>query len=143
MGMTINRPYRDALYDGLMTDLTAHDDIFTCLRNDETANAKRLHRRFKAELRLLDDLGWEREPEAESFELTMPPQQLRPIIERVYWSAVSGLSNAPEELTHECLANLNEATVACPEMLARLSDDFMDTGQEPSDVEAAAQSVRS
>jgi hypothetical protein len=62
MGMTINRRYRDALYDGLMTDLTARDDIFTYLRNDETANAKRLHHRFKGELRLLDDLGWEREP---------------------------------------------------------------------------------
>jgi hypothetical protein len=41
MGMTINRPYRDALYDGLMTDLTAHDDIFTLLRNDEVTEAKR------------------------------------------------------------------------------------------------------
>jgi hypothetical protein len=40
MGMTINRRYRDALYDGLMTDLTAHDDIFICLRNDETTEAK-------------------------------------------------------------------------------------------------------
>jgi hypothetical protein len=26
MGMTINRRYRDALYDGLMTDLTAHSE---------------------------------------------------------------------------------------------------------------------
>lgn len=137
MGMTINRRYRDALYDGLITDLTAHGDIFTYLRNDEAADAKRLHHRFKGELRLLDDLAWEREPEAERFELTMPPRALRPIMERVYWSAVAGLSNAPEELTEDCLANLNEAVVACPEMLARLADEFMDTGQDDS-VEAAA-----
>jgi hypothetical protein len=143
MGMTINRRYRDALYDGLMTDLTAHDDIFTYLRNDETANAKRLHHRFRGELRLLDDLGWERELDAEQFELTMPPRELRPIIERVYWSAVSRLNNAPEELTEECLANLNEAVVACPEMLARLADEFMDTGNELLGVEAAAQSIGS
>jgi hypothetical protein len=57
MGMTINRRYRDALYDGLMTDLSAHDDLFTLLRNDEATEAKRLHHRFKGELRLLDDLG--------------------------------------------------------------------------------------
>ena len=143
MGMTINRPYRDALYDGLITDLTAHDDIFTYLRNDEATEAKRLHHRFRGELRLLDDLGWEREPDAERFELTMPPRELRPIIERVYWSAVSGLNNAPEELTEECLANLNEAVVACPEMLARLADDFMDTGHKPCGMEAAAQSIGS
>jgi hypothetical protein len=143
MGMTINRSYRDALYDGLMTDLTAHGDIFTYLRNDEAANAKRLHHRFRGELRLLDDLGWEREPDAEQFELTMPPQALRPIVERIYWSAVSGLNDAPEELTDEYLANLNEATVACPEMLARLADDFMDVGHEPPGLEVAAESIGS
>ncbi|HEY1688826.1 MAG TPA: hypothetical protein VGF95_08170 [Solirubrobacteraceae bacterium] len=141
MGMTINRAYRDALYDGLMTDLTAHGDILTCLQHDEATEAKRLHHRFKGELRLRDDLGWEREPDAEPFELTMPPRQLRPLIERVYWSAVSGLNNAPEELTEECLANLNEAVVACPEMLARLADEFMDTEQEPCDVETPTASA--
>jgi hypothetical protein len=137
MGMTINRGYRDALYDGLMTDLSAHDDLFTYLRNDEATEAKRLHHRFKGELRLLDDLGWEREPKAEQFELTMPPRELRPIIERVYWSAVASLNNEPEGLVERAFANLTEATVACPEMLARLADEFMDTGEE-CDVEAAA-----
>jgi hypothetical protein len=126
MGMTISRSYRDALYDGLMTDLGAHDDIFICLRNGETTEARRLHHRFKAELRLLDDLSWEREPEAEDFELTMPPRELRPIIERIYWSAVAGLNNDPDQLIEECRANLNEAVVECPEMLARLADEFMD-----------------
>jgi hypothetical protein len=138
MGMTINRRYRDALYDGLMTDLSAHDDLFTLLRNDEATEAKRLHHRFKGELRLLDDLAWEREPEAEQFELTMPPRDLRPIIERVYWSAVASLNNEPGGLVDEALANLNEAVVACPEMLARLADEFMDGQQGTGSVEAAA-----
>ena len=137
MGMTINRRYRDALYDGLMTDLSAHDDLFTLLRNDEATEAKRLHHRFKGELRLLDDLGWEREPEAEQFELTMAPRDLRPIIERVYWGAVASLNNEPDQLVDEALAHLNEAVVACPEMLARLADEFMD-GQQGAGVEEVA-----
>jgi hypothetical protein len=141
MGMTINRPYRDALYDGLMTDLTAHSDIFTHLHNDETTEAKRLHHRFKGELRLLDDLAWEREPEAEQFELTMPPRELRPIIERVYWSAVASLNSEPDQLVDETIANLTEATVACPEMLARLADEFMDTDEEPSSAEGALEPI--
>ncbi len=138
MGMTINRRYRDALYDGLMTDLSAHSDLFTLLRNDEATEAKRLHHRFKGELRLLDDLGWEREPEAEEFELTMAPRELRPIIERVYWSAVASLNNEPDQLIDEALAKLNEAVVACPEMLARLADEFMDGQQDAGEEEAAA-----
>jgi hypothetical protein len=137
MGMTINRRYRDALYDGLMMDISAHSDLFSLLRNDEITEAKRLHHRFKGELRLLDDLGWEREPEAEQFELTMAPRELRPIIERVYWSAVASLSYEPDQLVEEALANLNEAVVACPEMLARLADEFMD-GQQDAGAEEAA-----
>jgi hypothetical protein len=138
MGMTINRRYRDALYDGLMMDISAHSDLFSLLRNDEITEAKRLHHRFKGELRLLDDLGWEREPEAEQFELTMAPRELRPIIERVYWSAVASLSYEPGQLVEEALANLNEAVVACPEMLARLADEFMDGQQDAGSEEAAA-----
>jgi hypothetical protein len=125
MSITINRRYRDAIYDGLMTDFTAIGDIFRNLRNDEPGHARRLHRRFAAELRLLDDLGWEREPDAEEFELTMPARELRPVIERVYWSAVASLNNEPDELVDEALTHLSDATVACPELLARLADDLI------------------
>jgi hypothetical protein len=47
------------------------------------------------------------------------------------------LNNAPDELTEEAPANLNGTVVACLEMLVRLADDFVDTGQEASSVEAA------
>jgi hypothetical protein len=54
MGMTINRRYRDALYDGLMTDLTAHGDIFTTyLRNDEATPRSSLGRAIRATRREL------------------------------------------------------------------------------------------
>ena len=123
MSMTINRTDRDALYDGLMTDLTAIGDIFTNLHNDEPLPAKRLRRRFEVELRLLDDLGWEKEPAEERFELTMPARELRPIIERIYWSAVGSLTDYPDELTDEAVLQARNATSACPEVLARLAED--------------------
>ena len=123
MYVTINRRDRDAIYVGLMTDLSAIGDVFIDLHNDEPASAKRLYRRFEVELRLLDDLGWEKEPEAEGFELTMPVRELRPVIERVYWSAVSSLADHPEELVDEAVYALTAATSACPELLARLAED--------------------
>lgn len=89
MSITINRTDRDSLYDGLMNDLTAIGDIFGHLHNDEPFHAMRLRRRFEVELRLLDDLGWQKEPDTERFELTMPAGELRPIIERIYWSVKS------------------------------------------------------
>jgi hypothetical protein len=123
MHVTINRRDRDAIYDGLMTDLSAIGDVFIDLHNDEPASAKRLYRRFEVELRLLDDLGWEKEPEAERFELTMPARELRPVIERVYWSAVSSLADHRDELVETAVHALTAATSACPELLARLAED--------------------
>ncbi|HEY4812483.1 MAG TPA: hypothetical protein VIH71_15640 [Solirubrobacteraceae bacterium] len=137
MGITINRRYRDALYDGLMTDLSAIGDIFSHLHNDEPAKARRLHRRFTAELRLLDDLGWEQEPD----ELTMPARGLRPVIERVYWSAVSSLNNHSDELIDEAITHLSDATVACPELLARLADEAIATAPGACCTEALAASA--
>lgn len=127
MYMTINRTDRDAIYEGLLTDLTAIGDIFGHLQADEPVEAERLWRRFEVELRLLDGLGWEKEPEAERFELTMPARELRPVVERVYWSAVGSLADHPEELVDEAIYALRAATSACPEILARLAgDDLLD-----------------
>jgi hypothetical protein len=140
MGITINRRYRDALYDGLMTDITAIGDIFSHLHNDEPNHARRLHRRFAAELRLLNDLGWEQEPDANEFELTMPARELRPVIERVYWSVVSSLNNHLDELIDEAITHLSDATVACPELLARLADEAIAPMHSVDDADAWAAS---
>jgi hypothetical protein len=144
MHVTINRRDRDAIYDGLMTDLSAIGDVFIDLHNDEPASAKRLYRRFEVELRLLDDLGWEKEPEAERFELTMPARELRAVIERIYWSAVSSLADHPEELVEEVVHALTAATSACPELLARLAEDDLlnpeaRQGADLADTEAASE----
>jgi hypothetical protein len=122
MSLTINRTDRDALYGELMTDFTAIGDIYTTLDNDEPLVAKRLRRRFEAELRLLDDLGWEQEPEAERFELTMTATELKPIIERLFWSSVSSLNHA-DELIESARIQTGQAIQACPEILARLAED--------------------
>ncbi len=123
MNMTINRSERDAIYDGVMTDLTALDDVYTHLSHDESADARRLWRRFAVELRLLDDLGWERDSNAARFELTLPARELRPIIERIYWSSASALSDKPDELLEDARKTIGTAAVACPEILARLAED--------------------
>lgn len=53
----------------------------------------------------------------------MPAGELRPIIERVYWSATQALVDDPDELIEEALQYLQRASVACPGILARLADD--------------------
>lgn len=122
MSLSINRTDRDALYDGLMTDFSAIGDIFKNLHNDEPIAAKRLRRRFEVELRLLDDLGWALEPDAERFELTMPARELKPIIERLYWLSLSTLNHS-DALTEETCVQTGHTVTACPEILASLAED--------------------
>jgi hypothetical protein len=54
---------------------------------------------------------------------------------------VASLNNEPDQLVDEAVANLTEATVACPEMLARLADELMDTDEEPGSTEGARESI--
>lgn len=84
-----------------------------------------MYRRFAVELRLLDDLGWERESDAAQFELTLPAREMRPIIERIYWSSVSALSDKPDELLEDARKTIGTAAVACPEILARLAENWL------------------
>lgn len=51
-------------------------DIVICLENGDIDNAQRLRRRFTADPRLLDDLGWFPTDERQTFTLTIKPRRL-------------------------------------------------------------------
>lgn len=119
MGLTITRSERDALYNSLIISLSPIGDIHMSLQEDDSDSAMRLWRRFDAELRLLDDLGWDREQQARRFELTMAPAELRPIIERFYWNTVGMLADEAQEIDETEAALLRSTTTACPAILRR------------------------
>lgn len=133
MTLTIIRKERDALYHSLVISLSAIGDIHTSLQHDDTDSAMRLWRRFDAELRLLDDLGWDREQQARHFELTMPPTELRRILERFYWNTVGMLAEESREIEEPEAAVLRSTTLACPAILARLTEHDLDPGYEDED----------
>ncbi len=87
MAITISRDQRDAIYQEIMLDLTGVGDIFHALNSDDFAKARQYRRRFEEDMRLLDDLGWEPEREAEEFELTMPGPDLAGALRRLNDSA--------------------------------------------------------
>lgn len=132
MSLTITRTERDALYHSLVVSLSAIGDIHTSLQHDDTDAAIRLWRRFDAELRLLNDFGWDREQQARRFELTMRPAELRPIIERIYWNTVGMLAEEAQEIDETEAAVLRGTTTTCPAILARLTehDDPEDDREE-------------
>jgi hypothetical protein len=76
MTVTITRAQRDALYEEMLTDLTAVGDIHLELDKGNGEDARQLWRRFEAELRLLDQLGWNPVEPREQFAIDLPPELL-------------------------------------------------------------------
>jgi len=71
MAITINRHQRDAMYQEVVLDLNGLTDLWTEFDAGNYERAKELRQRFVFDLRLLDDLGWEPEPDDSEFTLTM------------------------------------------------------------------------
>ena len=71
MAITIKRDQRDAMYQEVVLDLNGLTDLWTEFDAGNYDRAKELRQRFMFDMRLLDDLGWEPEQEADEFTLTM------------------------------------------------------------------------
>ena len=76
MAITIDREQRDAIYEEVLTELTGTGDIWAELQSGDYEVACRTRDRLADDMRLLDDLGWEPDPDRETFELTMDPPDL-------------------------------------------------------------------
>lgn len=76
MAITITREQRNAIYEEILTELSGSGDVWAEMQSGNYDAARRTRRRLEDDMRLLDDLGWEPEPDRETFELTMDPSDL-------------------------------------------------------------------
>ena len=80
MAITINRQQRDAIYEEVVLDLNGLTDLWTEFDDGNFDRARELRDRFVLDMRLLDDLGWEPEPDAGNFALTMDGVDLAGVV---------------------------------------------------------------
>jgi hypothetical protein len=80
MGITIGREQRDAIYQEVALDLNGLTDLWTEFDRGNFDRARDLRTRFELDMRLLDDIGWEPEQEADEFELTMDGVDLAAVV---------------------------------------------------------------
>jgi hypothetical protein len=90
-GIAIDRQQREAIYEEVINHLSGLGDVHINMRNGDHATAQRLRREFEEDLRLLDDLGWAEDELAESYELTMPTDQLARVIRRLHANTAGAL----------------------------------------------------
>jgi predicted DNA-binding WGR domain protein len=135
MAITIDRAQRDAIYTQVVTDLSGVDDISHLLRKGDIAAALRHRRWFEDDMRLLDDLHWERDTPAEQFELTMPTVDLARLFGRLNDEAGTMLKDHFAETADERddAQRLLLARTAYGHVLAQLASDALTNtpAQEP------------
>jgi hypothetical protein len=90
--LKLSRDQRDAIYGEVMVDLSSLGDLYLFLQEQDYDKAREYRRRHEQNLRVLDDLGWEVEPEPEpgsgdEFEITMPTGELVDMLRRLNESA--------------------------------------------------------
>jgi hypothetical protein len=130
--LPLGRGDRDALRQVLVTRLSGLGDVYLALRRGDEADAQRMWRRSERDMRLLDDLGWERETERDGFRLTMTAEELRGVLEGIYWESVAGLSQKEDDLADDAREQLKAVVGLCSSLLAQVVQ---------SDSAAAAQRV--
>ena len=83
MARVIGRDERDALYHAIRRDLRHLGYLAEALADARLTVAAMLARRCRAELRLLDDLGWKPHDPRGQYELTLPePEAEHAVVER-------------------------------------------------------------
>jgi len=93
--VTISGAQRQVFYEMVTDHLSAIGDLRIALQQEDFATAERLGIEFGEDLRLMEDLGWDKEWR-EDVDLTMPPEDLAEILTRIRSDAEGGLSE-PED----------------------------------------------
>ena len=91
MPVTITRVQRDAIYELVITRLTAIGDVWLSIKRREFADAKKMGREFAEDLRLLEDLGWAETIDRDTVSLTQPPEELTSTLARLHQDASGSL----------------------------------------------------
>jgi hypothetical protein len=84
MPVTITGAQRDAIYELVISRLTAIDDVWLSVKRREFADAKNMGRELAEDLRLLEDLGWAETIDHETVALTQPPAELTRTLARLH-----------------------------------------------------------
>jgi hypothetical protein len=91
--VTINAVQREVFYELVLDHLSGIADLSLAVEREDFAMAERLGIEFGEDLRLMEDLGWDKAPR-EDAELTMSPEDLAEVLTRLKGDAEGGLSES-------------------------------------------------
>lgn len=93
---TISAGQREVLYRLVLDHLSGIDDLQLALDQRDFATAERLGIEFGEDLRLMEDLGWDKKLR-DDVDLTMAPEDLAEILKRLLADAEGALRESEHE----------------------------------------------
>ncbi|HEY6549564.1 MAG TPA: hypothetical protein VIY71_00005 [Solirubrobacterales bacterium] len=122
---TIDRERRDALYELALDHLSGIGDFWIAIEEKDFAKAERLGIEFGEDFRLLEDIGWEPEPNRATVDLTIPPNDLIELLRRLQAEAECVLAGSAcarllQEEEESATQRYQRAKSACEELIEQL-----------------------
>ncbi len=125
--LTITADQRVPIYHQTILHLSGIGDVYGAYERAEYAVAVRFADEYIGDLLLLADLGWVPDDSRESFELTMPADELTLVLRRLQGEAEGGLSEPEErraaEEAEEVRSAYQRTSEVCAELIAALYPD--------------------
>lgn len=123
--ITITAAQRQPIYELVADRLAGIGAVHICLQSSMYAEAENRGREFAEDIRLLQDIGWDRNDLRESFELTIPPEDLMEHLKRLVADAAAGIKGPAAEsrevrLDDETRDRYGRAEEVCGELLSQL-----------------------
>lgn len=121
----IERRQREALHGLLLQRLSGIEDPGLMVERGDFVGAERLGNEFAADVRLLNDLGWDPSDRRETFAITVPVEDFLATLWRLRVDAEGGVDE-PEEVSrgrdedNEVLERHRLARDICVELIARV-----------------------
>ncbi len=94
--VTISGAQRQAFWEMVTDHLSCAGDLHSMLVGKDFAEAERLGIELAEDLRLMEDLGWDKAFREQGVNLTMPPEDLAEVLTRLRSDAEGGLSESAE-----------------------------------------------
>lgn len=96
--IALDREQRAGIYEVVCNHLSGLNDVWLALEvRGDFATARRLAAEFVEDVRLLEDIGWDREDDRDSFQLTMRPRSLTRLLRRLWEEAEAMLGESSIE----------------------------------------------
>jgi hypothetical protein len=113
------------IYELIFDHLAGAGAIHTLLLHGMVDKAEARGLELAEDIRLLNDIGWDRGDPRESFELTMPPEDLTELLKRMAAAATAGISGPAAESREVRLEDENKdhyalAAKVCGDLMGRL-----------------------